>query len=546
METSTHLFSDLAPQKGITVDLFAGGGGASDGIGRATGRDPDIAINHDAQAVSLHKANHPHTKHYVSDVFTVDPREATKGQPVALLWASPDCTHHSKARGAAPNRDKKRRALAWVVTRWAGQVRPSVIMLENVQEFADWGPLVGPIGNRQPDPRHKGRTFRHWVSSLERLGYVVEWRLMNAAEYGAPTSRVRLFVIARCDGLAITWPKPTHGEGLKPFRTAAECIDWDEPMCSIFATKTEAKEWGKANGKHTPRRPLADKTMARVARGIRKFVVENPRPFLVGVGGRKGQSAETTVDRPFHTITAKGDTAIVAPVFVPRYGEREGQKPRALRVDQPSPVIVPTGNGASLVSAFLARHWGGMTGTEIDKPFPTVTTKGCQDQIVTAHIQRDFGTSTGHKIDEPLATITSDGGGKAALVLAFLMKYYGQGTGQDIDQPAHTLTTKERLALVTVIVDGEPYIIVDICMRMLTPRELYRCQGFKDDFIIDQGVPLDSDEQLGLSLWNEATTVPLTKTAQVRMVGNSVPPDMAHVLALHNAPADILRQEAVA
>ena len=480
--------------RGLTVDLFAGGGGASSGIEWATGRSPDIAINHDAQAVSLHKANHPGTKHYVSDVFTVDPVQATKGQPVALLWASPDCTHHSKARGAAPNRDKKRRALAWVVTRWAGQVRPSVIMLENVQEFADWGPLVGPIGTRQPCRRRKGKTFRQWVRSLEDLGYQVETKLINAAEHGAPTSRVRLFVVARCDGLPITWPTPTHGPGLKPFQTAAECIDWTEPRCSIFSTPAEAKAWGQLHDRNTPRRPLADKTLARIARGVRKFVVENPEPFIVG-------------DQ--------------APVFVPRYGEREGQKPRALKVDQPSPVIVPTGNGASLVSAYLARHWGGMTGMGVDQPMPTITTTGSQDQPVTVELAQ-----------EP--------DGRSERVIAFLSKYYGQGTGQSIAEPAHTLTTKERLALVTVMVKGQPWVIVDIKMRMLTPRELYRCQGFSDDFIIDQGVSLDDDEQLGLSLWNEATTEPLTKAAQIRMVGNSVPPQMAEQLALCNAPAAIL------
>ena len=486
--------------RGLTVDLFAGGGGASSGLEWATGRSPDIAINHDAAAVSLHKANHPETQHYVSDVFTVDPTEATKGEPVALLWASPDCTHHSKARGAAPNRDKKRRALAWVVTRWAGQVQPSVIMLENVQEFADWGPLVGPVGDRQPCPRRKGRTFRQWVRSLEKLGYEVEWKLLNAAQHGAPTSRTRLFVVARRDGLPITWPTPTHGPGLKPFKTAAECIDWTEPMCSIFSTPAEAKTWGQQHDRNTPRRPLADKTMARIARGIRKFVVENPEPFIVG-------------DQ--------------APVFVPRYGEREGQKPRALRVDQPSPVIVPTGNGASLVSAYLARHWGGMTGLGVDQPMPTITTKGSQDQPVTVELAQR-------------PDVRSD------RVVAFLMKYYGQGTGQMIDTPAHTLTTKERLALITVTVGGEPWVIVDIGMRMLTPRELYRCQGFDEGYIIDQGVALDDDEQLGLSLWNTPSTVPLTKTAQVRMVGNSVPPHLAEALALCNAPATILRQETAA
>jgi DNA (cytosine-5)-methyltransferase 1 len=302
----------------LLVDLFAGGGGASAGIEAATGRTVDIAINHDAAAVAMHRVNHPTTDHHVCDVFEVDPREVTQGRPIGLLWASPDCTYHSKARGAKPIRsgNRKRRALAWVVTRWAGQVRPRVIMLENVEEFAEWGPLAGPPDQLRPCPRRRGRTFRRWVRSLTRLGYQVEWRELRACDYGAPTIRKRLFVIARRDGQPIVWPESTHGAGRAlPYRTAAECIDWSIPMLSIFATREEAKAWGRMNGQAAPVRPLAEATQRRIARGVMRYVVNNPRPFIVGVGGRQGQSPPRGLDTPFQTITAKADSVLVAPII---------------------------------------------------------------------------------------------------------------------------------------------------------------------------------------------------------------------------------------
>ncbi len=486
----------------LVVDLFAGGGGASTGIEMALGYGTvDVAVNHDAMAIALHEANHPCTVHYVSDVFEVDPREATQGRPVGLLWASPDCTDHSKAKGSAPIRDKRRRALAWVVKRWAGQVRPRVIMLENVEEFIEWGPIVGRPGAYRRDERRKGRTFRRFWRSLVDMGYDVQWKELRACDYGAPTTRRRLFLVARCDGKPITWPRPTHGpKGQKPYRTAAECIDWSIPMCSIFATKAEARAWAKEHGVSTPRRPLASKTLARIAAGVRRFVIEAENPHLVNAS-----------DIPF---------------LVPRYGERPGQVPRTLSITEPYPVVVPTANGGSLVTArveqvatFLARHWGGMVGTTVDRPFPTITTKGSQDQVVAVHLAH-FQTrepAGGQGADTPLRTVLTKS--KAALVASFLQRYNGQGIGGALNEPSPTVTTKDRLGLVTVAVDGTSYVITDIYMRMLTPRELYRCQGFPEWYEIEQV----EDRKL-------------SKTEQVLYVGNSVSPPLAAALAWSNLP----------
>lgn len=598
----------------LIVDLFAGGGGASCGIEMATGRTVDIAINHDAAAVALHKANHPQTKHHTSDIFEVDPRKVTEGRPVGLLWASPDCTFHSKARGGKPIRSKtkKRRALAWVVTRWAGQVRPRVIMLENVEEFAEWGPLVGPPDQLRPCPKRRGQTFRKWVRSLERLGYQVEWRELRACDYGAPTIRKRLFLIARCDDRPIVWPKATHGpeKGLKPYRTAAECIDWSIPMLSIFATREEAKDWAKAqraagNQMGTPVRPLAEATMRRVARGTMRYVVENPQPYIVGVGGRQGQSPERPLDRPMQTVTAKGDSALIAPVVVPnntnnapqspespmptvtgggrnilaapyltecanasqqrifsadepmrtqvsgvkgghfalaapylipRYGEREGQKPRTRSIEEPSPVIVPSGNGASVCAAFLAQHNTGLVGHDARKPVSTIVQKGSTQGIVAAHVSsyhaaKNDGDTRAASIDEPIATI--DTSNRYALVSAFIAKYYGTGDGAEVSDPAPTVTTKDRFGLVTVKIQGVLHAIVDIAMRMFQPRELYTAQGFPPNYVITCQVWDPKKKRLR---W-------LNKTEQVRMCGNSVSPVHPATMVRDNLPELIARDE---
>lgn len=483
----------------LIVDLFAGGGGASLGIEMATGRSPDAAVNHDADCIELHKLNHPQTRHFHADVFEVDPREVCQSRPIGLLWASPDCTDHSKAKGGKPIRNRKRRALAWVVKRWAGQVRPRVILLENVEEFVSWGPLIGLAGCFQRDPKRKGQTFRRFVRDLEELGYRVEHRELRACDYGAPTTRKRLFMVARCDGLPIVWPEPTHGPGRLPYRTAAECIDWSIPMLSIFATKEEAKAWGKTHGLAAPRRPLVVATLRRVARGVVRFVLESPRPFLVTLnhgGGR--EHAARGLDEPMRTVTASRDAhALVAPYLAPRYGERVGQQPRARSIEGPMPAIVPTANGGSLVAAFLAKHYGGheTPGAPVDQPVGTVTT---QDH---------------HH-----------------LVAAFLSKFYGQGVGAEVGSPAPTITSKDRLGLVTVKVAGALFAVVDIAMRMLRPRELFRAQSFPDSYVIDRG----------------ADGRRFSSTKQVHFVGNSVPPVLACALAAANAPELRARDEVAA
>ena len=486
--------------KELIVDNFAGGGGASYAIEQAFGRSVDIAINHDPEALALHAANHPNTKHYCESVWDVDPREATKGRQVGLAWFSPDCKHFSKAKGGRPV-SKNIRGLAWVVIRWAKLVKPRVIILENVEEYKTWGPLrhvIDKCGFHKyhadgtpvmvPCEKRKGRTFKQWVNRLRRLGYVVEWKELRACDYGAPTIRKRLFLVARCDGLPIRWPKPTHGPGLEPYRTAAEIIDWSIPCPSIFDRK----------------RPLAEATMRRIARGLQRFVIDHPDPFIVPVT-HHGDLRGYPINEPLRTITSaqRGEFALITP--------------------------------------FVAKHFGGMTGVEIDNPFPTILARGTQNQLVTAHLTRQFGKSVGSDMAEPVGTVTAGGGGKTGLVTshmiklrgtcadgqdlrqpaptitaggthigevrAFLMKYYGTGgQWQDCREPLHTVPTKCRFGLVTV--HGDPYQIVDIGMRMLTPRELYLAQGFPPEYIID----IDYNGK------------PLTKTAQVRMVGNSISP----------------------
>ncbi len=597
----------------IIVDNFAGGGGASTGIELAIGRSVDVAINHDPAAVAMHRANHPETKHYCESVWDVDPREVTGGRPVGLAWFSPDCKHFSKAKGGKPV-EKSIRGLAWVAVRWAATVRPRVIILENVEEFTTWGPIT-PDG--YPDKRQKGRTFRSFVNALRRQGYAVEWRELRACDYGAPTIRKRLFMVARCDGAPIVWPEPTHGDPaseavragkLKPWRTAAEIIDWSIPCPSIFERT----------------RPLAENTLRRIARGIQRFVIDNPNPFIIkfqqnstgqtlerpldtvmagatrfglvspvfaGVGGRAGQSRPRTGDEPLATVTTKADVALIAP-YIARigqtgfggdrlqyevsdplttvttkaehllvsptlieigYGEGPGQAPRAPGLQKPLGTVVAGGRKHALVAAFIAKHYGGVTGVEADTPFPTITMRGTQNQVVTAHIARHFGGSVGSSLDDPIGTVTAGGGGKSAVVTshliklrgtcadgqpvtepmptitagglhvgevrAFLMKYYGSAdNGQQMDEPLHTVTTKDRFGLVTI--EGMDYQIVDIGMRMLEPHELFAAQGFPPNYIIDR----DADGKK------------YPKSAQVARCGNAVPPPFAEALVRANLP----------
>jgi len=488
----------------LVVDNFAGGGGASTGIERAIGRPVDIAINHNPIALAMHETNHPHTRHYCESVWDVDPRKVCKGQPVGLAWFSPDCTHHSKARGGKPVSPRVR-GLAWVVMRWVGTVRPRVIMLENVEEFVSWGPVVRDgKGGWKPCPKRKGHTFKSFVNALRRHGYTVDWKELRAHDYGAPTIRKRLFLVARCDGLPVLWPEPTHGPGLKPYRCAADIIDWSLPCPSIFLTK----EQGKAAG---VRRPLAEATQRRIAEGLRRFVFEHPEPFIappgaiVGCGGRAGQSRPRGLHEPLATITSKGDACLAVPYLVPRYGEAQGQRPRTRSARAPLPAIVPTGNHGQLVQAFLAKHYTGVTGSELKRPIGTITARD-HHSLVTSHMVKLRGDNIGSHPAGPLHTISA-GGWHHAECRAFLMKYYREG-GQwsDLREPVHTIPTKARMGL--VLVKGQPYQIVDIGMRMLQPHELFPAQGFGPDYIIDR-------------TWDGRR---LTKAEQNLMCGNSVSP----------------------
>lgn len=492
----------------LIVDNFAGGGGASTGLERAFGRPVDVAINHDPEALAMHAANHPHTAHYCESVFDVDPDEITNNAPVALVWLSPDCKHHSKAKGGKPV-DKKIRGLAWIALRWAAKVKPRVIMPENVEEFQHWGPLTA---EGRPDPKHKGRTFRSFLNALERHGYRVEYRELRACDYGAPTIRKRLFLIARRDHLPIVWPKPTHGAPssvgvqsgkLMPWRTAAECIDWSIPCPSIFERE----------------RPLKDATLRRIARGIMKFVVNSADPFIVSYYSDEDRFRGGSLDAPLGTTTTANRFAIVSPTLVQTgYGERPGQAPRVPGLDKPLGTIVACGAKHALVAAFLAKHYGGneTPGAPLVSPMSTVTTVD-HHALVTSNLIKLRGTCRdGARTDEPLHTISA-GGLHHAEVRAFLIKYYGNDKdGVDPREPLHTVPTHDRFGLVTI--RGEDYAIVDIGMRMLTPRELARAQGFPDSYVLD---PMFNGK-------------PLSKTSKVRMIGNSVCPDLATALIVAN------------
>ncbi|KVO05586.1 DNA methyltransferase [Burkholderia ubonensis] len=593
----------------LIVDNFAGGGGASTGLERAFGRPVDIAINHDPEALAMHAANHPHTTHYCESVFDVDPIAITGNQPVGLVWLSPDCKHFSKAKGGKPV-SKKIRGLAWIALRWAATVKPRAIMLENVEEFVTWGPLAA---DGRPCPKNRGRTFRSFVNALARHGYYVEHRELRACDYGAPTIRKRLFLVARRDGLPIVWPEPTHGDPkspavragkLQPWRTAADCIDWSIPCPSIFERE----------------RPLKDATMRRIARGIMKFVVNSADPFVIkfqenSIGQSPAEPLHTVMagaprfgvvvptvmhithqgddrtragDAPLATITTakRGEQALVAATLVQTgYGERPGQAPRAPGLDKPLGTVVAGAAKHAAVTAFLAKHYGGVTGTRIDVPAGTVTTSdhhavvtaqlvGCSGRagqsrprdasepcatitskadttVAVSHLVKLRGTCRdGAPADEPLHTISA-GGTHHAEVRAFLIKYYGEGgQWQDVRDPMHTIPTRDRLGLVTI--HGEDYAIVDIGMRMLTPRELARAQGFPDSYILDPEVEVKRNGTAmqrtrkgphAPIVWKRA---PLSKSAQVRMIGNSVCPDVATALIRANFAHEQQLQQVVA
>lgn len=538
----------------LIVDNFAGGGGASTGIEMATGYSVDIAINHDPEAIRMHKTNHPNTKHYCESVWDVDPVKVCAGHPVALAWFSPDCKHFSKAKGGKP-KDKNIRGLAWVACRWAGMVRPRVIMLENVEEFKTWGPLNRA---RRPIKKKQGVTYLKFVGQLQNLGYEVQTRELVAADYGAPTMRKRFFLIARCDGRPITWPEPTHAPAdsdavkagrLKPYVGAYTQIDFSLPCPSIFDTSEEIKQ------KYGIRavRPLAEKTMRRIARGLKKFVLDNPEPFIIQcnhggerspgdikdplptITGKHGygivepymvQIGQTgfTEDRskdvrdPLTTVVSKNEHCLIEPILIQYHSETAPDEVRGQGIKDPI-MTVDGSNRYALVTSFLHKYFdGGYSGAgdRLENPLPTVTAWD-HNSIVTANLIQMNNHCDGKNITEPLPTITA-GDGHFGEVRAFLVKYYGQGTGQAVTDPLDTIPTHDRFGLVTI--QGVDYQIVDIGLRMLEPRELYGCQGFPDDYIIDH-------DYLGKSY---------PRAEQVKRCGNAVCPPIPAALVRANLP----------
>lgn len=538
----------------LIVDNFAGGGGASTGIEMATGYSVDIAINHDPEAIKMHKANHPNTKHYCENVWAVDPVKACNGHPVGLAWFSPDCKHFSKAKGGKP-KDKNIRGLAWVACRWAGLVRPRVIMLENVEEFKTWGPL-----NRghHPIKSKQGKTFERFVQQLTDLGYEVDFRELVAADYGAPTMRKRFFMIARCDGEPIVWPEPTHGpadsekveEGLlKPYVGAYTQLDFSLPCPSIFDTSEEIKE------KYGIRavRPLAPKTMDRIARGIKKFVLENPEPFIIQCN-HGGERRPNDIREPMPTITGKHGYGVVEPYLVQCKYNNEAQDVRkpigtlttvgshllvepklapiidkayggnyqgaGSKVDEPIDTITTVDHNRLIVPTLIQYHsemtQGEVRGQTIKEPVMTIDGSN-RYGLVASFLSKFYKSGTGQNLREPLHTITTSPG-HFGEVRAFLIKYYGEGTGQNIKEPLDTITSKDRFGLVTI--EGVDYQIVDIGLRMLEPKELYGCQGFPNDYIID----------------HDYTGKTYPRSEQVRRCGNAVCPPIPAALVKANLP----------
>ena len=651
----------------LIIDNFAGGGGTSTGLEAAFGRPVDIAINHDPEALAMHAINHPHTKHLCESVWDVDPIKVTNNQPVGLVWLSPDCKHFSKAKGGKPV-EKRIRGLAWVTMRWAAKCKPRVIMLENVEEFQTWGPLTqDDNGDWRPDPAKRGVTFRSFVRQLEGHGYKVEYCELRACDFDTPTIRKRFFLVARRDGLPIRWPEPTNAAPdspavragkRRPYRTAAECIDWSLDCPSIFDRK----------------RPLAEATLRRIAKGIMRYVVNAADPFIVGQGGPVYAGKPVSANQPFGTLTTENHRAVVVPSIIPvthqgsdrtesihepfrtitgaqrgekalaaatlvqvGYGERHphwrcrhcaaefeveptcgctacghhddllkvgGQSPRALDVKKPLSTIVGAGKAAlvtaflnehanasnqrvmpadeplrticaqvkgghfsmvsaalvgvggragdsrprgadeptatitakgdtALATAFLAKHYTGVVGSDLVDPIGTVTSSD-HHSLVTSHLVKLRGTSTAAGANEPLHTVSA-GGQHHAEVRAFLLKYYGTDQDPRIDEPLHTVTTKDRYGLVTI--QGQDYQIVDIGLRMLAPHELYRAQGFPEGYVINE-IPdpalLFVDGQQTSADPLQLPRIPLTKSAQVRMCGNSVCPPLSEALIRAN------------
>jgi DNA (cytosine-5)-methyltransferase 1 len=572
-------------EKELVVDLFAGGGGASTGIARAY-REPDVAVNHNPIALAVHRANHPTTAHYVADVFEVDPREATGGQPVAIIWASPDCRHHSKAKGGAP-RDRGVRGLAWVVIRWLFVTKSRLLFLENVEEFCDWGPIDE---DGQPIKSERGRTFKAFIAAISTglpadhpdmpeiieaigefvpmealvrgLGYNAEWRERIAANAGTPTIRKRLYLVARNDGKPIVWPAPKrHKRPVAkqlPWRTAAECIDWSNLGRTIFREK-----------------PMAENTMRRVAKGCWRHVLTSAKPFIVPMRGTSSAHTSTHgTDEALSTISAGGTHhALVQPAAAPFLTEcANGSAQRNFDVQEPlrTQVAQVKGGHFAMAAAHITALGQNAAGSSSADPIQTVLAGAARHGIVTAFCEQangGFYKGDRRSAHDPIATICQSGANQR-LVSAYLVKYYGnEKDGISLDEPMHTLPTKDRVAVVEtvqvpdtltaeqmegacrcaafmhkylpeqfkapaemVMIGG--YVLIDITLRMLQPPELKAAQGFDEDYIIDRG--LFVDPVTGAEQW-----LPINKTNQVRLIGNSVCPDEAEALVRANA-ADII------
>lgn len=526
---------------GLIVDLFAGGGGASHGIRLATGRSPDVGINHSWHALRNHHLNHPETSHLVDDIRQAVPLVVTRGRPVDLLWASPDCRHFSRAKGGKPC-NPKIRTLPWEITRWAREAKPRMIAVENVPEMQTWGPLykkhdhgcasratlecdhasyedyarcrkckttrsapVDPCTERgcsfaRPVAELARTTWETWLQAFRDAGYRVKAFVLHAHHYGAPTSRKRLFVVARRDGVEPVCPEPTHGPGRLPFRTAAECIDWSDLGESIFDED--------GNTRH------AAATLRRIATGVMRYVVEAKQPFIVTCNHGKPGFRGHGCDEPFKTLTASRDAhGLVVPTLVQTgYGERAGQAPRSLDLHKPLGTVVSCGAKHALVAAFLAKHYGGVVGHEVTRPASTITGTD-HHALVAANLLKLYGTNeSGAPAGRPLGTVTA-GGMKHGVVAAFLSTYYGKGGNHDVAEPMPTQTTKHRHSVVTVEIDGVTYAIVDIRMRMLKPSELKLAQGFPETYRLEG-----------------------TQKLQVQLIGNSVPPQLADAVVRANTP----------
>lgn len=482
----------------IIVDNFAGGGGASTGIELACGRPVSIAINHDPDAILLHKTNHPYTEHLQASVWDVDPVQVVRGRPVGLAWFSPDCKHFSKAKGAALV-DRNIRGLAWIVLRWAALVRPRVIMLENVEEFQTWG----PVRKGKPVKAKAGQTFRKWKQQLSDLGYEIEHRELVAADYGAPTTRKRFVLVARCDGNPIVWPKRTHAPRdseevrsgkLLPWRSAAEIIDWSIPGYSIFSTKQEL--WKRYGVKTV--RPLADNTLRRVIRGVDKFTIRSGNPFIVGCN---------------HGGIVSGNLI--------QYHTEQTENVRANGVTEPIPTV-DASNRYGLTCANLVEYYTGGRPLNIRDSLHTVTAHD-REALTAAHIVEFKGQDIGQAAETPLRTITASSG-EFADCRAVLEKVEGESLGRwpQIRELLNRYCGYHLAEndVILLVIRGIAYYIADITLRMLVPRELYNGMGFPVDYIIDR-------DYMGNAYG---------KTKQVARCGNAVCPPLAEAMVRANLP----------